>query len=61
MRFDEYTEKHGLAVSPVERFAGLVVEVGYRGAGNPSIRPSESVCGFVAPTRASTCLAPTPC
>lgn len=28
MRFDEYTEKHGLAVSPVERFAGLVVEVG---------------------------------
>lgn len=28
MRFDEYTEKHGLAVSSVERFAGLVVEVG---------------------------------
>ncbi|BCO36858.1 hypothetical protein BMW24_011025 [Mycobacterium heckeshornense] len=28
MRFDEFTEKHGLAVSPVNRFAGFLVEVG---------------------------------
>lgn len=28
MRFDEFIEKHGVAVSPVDRFAGLVVEVG---------------------------------
>jgi hypothetical protein len=28
MRFDEFMEKHGLAVSPVSRFTGFVVEVG---------------------------------
>lgn len=28
MRFDEYLEEHGVAVSPVDRFAGLVVRVG---------------------------------
>ena len=28
MRFDVFTEKQSLAVSPVDRFAGLVVEVG---------------------------------
>ncbi|BBU23410.1 hypothetical protein [Mycobacterium xenopi] len=28
MRFDEFTEKHGLVVSPVNRFAGFLVEVG---------------------------------
>jgi hypothetical protein len=28
MRFDEFVEKYGVAVSPVDRFAGFVVEVG---------------------------------
>jgi hypothetical protein len=28
MRFDEFVEKDGVAVSPVDRFAGFVVEVG---------------------------------
>lgn len=28
MRFDEYAEKHGVSVLPVDRFAGLAVRVG---------------------------------
>ncbi|BBY08021.1 LpqN/LpqT family lipoprotein [Mycobacterium noviomagense] len=41
MRFDEYTEKHGLAVSPVDEFAGFIVEVGVP----PGWEPFDSAPG----------------
>lgn len=41
MRFDDFVEKHGLAVSPVDLFAGLVVEVGVL----PGWEPFDSTVG----------------
>jgi hypothetical protein len=42
MRFDEYVEKHGLAVSPVNRFASFLVEVGVP----PGWEPFDSAPGL---------------
>jgi hypothetical protein len=41
MRFDEFIEKHGLAVSPVNQFAGFIVEVGVP----PGWEPFDSAVG----------------
>jgi hypothetical protein len=41
MRFDEYVEKHSLAVSPANRFAGFIVEVGVP----PGWEPFDSAAG----------------
>ena len=41
MRFDEFVEKNGITVSPVDRFAGLLVEVGVP----PRWEPFESALG----------------
>jgi len=41
MRFDEFVVQHGLAVSPVNRFAGFLVEVGVP----PGWKPFESAVG----------------
>jgi hypothetical protein len=41
MRFDEFVEKHGLVVSPVDRFAGFFVEVGVP----PGWEPFDSAVG----------------
>jgi Probable lipoprotein LpqN len=42
MRFDEFAEKCGVAVSPVDRFAGFVVEVGVP----PGWEPFDSAPGM---------------
>jgi hypothetical protein len=42
MRFDEYVEKRGVAVFPVDRFAGYVVEVGVP----PDWEPVDSARGI---------------
>jgi hypothetical protein len=42
MRFDEFTEKHGLAVFPVDRFDGFIVEVGVP----PGWEPFDSAAGL---------------
>lgn len=42
MRFDEFVERHGLAVSPVNRFAGFIVEVGVP----PGWEPFDSTVGL---------------
>lgn len=53
MRFDEFTEEHGLAVSPVDRFVGFVVEVGVP----PGWEPFESAEGVrVWVCRADPCI-----
>jgi hypothetical protein len=41
MRFDDFVKKHGLAVSPVNRFAGFIVEVGVP----PGWEPFDSAAG----------------
>jgi hypothetical protein len=41
MRFDEFVEKHAVPVSPVDRFAGLVVEIGVP----PGWEPFDSAPG----------------
>jgi hypothetical protein len=41
MRFDEFVQEHSLAVSPVDRFTGFVVEVGVP----PGWEPFESAVG----------------
>ncbi|WP_343577725.1 LpqN/LpqT family lipoprotein [Mycobacterium sp.] len=41
MRFDEFVKEHGFAVLPVDRFAGLVVEVGVP----PGWEPFDSALG----------------
>ncbi|WP_201407066.1 hypothetical protein [Mycobacterium paraintracellulare] len=41
MRFDEFTKEHGLAVSPTDRFAGFVLEVGVP----PRWEPFDSAVG----------------
>ena len=41
MRFDEFVQEHSVAVSPVDRFAGFVVEVGVP----PGWEPFESAVG----------------
>ncbi|EUA54619.1 hypothetical protein I553_1328 [Mycobacterium xenopi 4042] len=61
MRFDEFTEKHGLVVSPVNRFAGFLVEVGAPKGWEPFDSAPGFVCGLVATIRASTCFVPTRC
>jgi len=42
MRFDEFVNKHGVAVYPVDRFAGYVVEVGVP----PDWDPFDSALGI---------------
>lgn len=42
MRFDEFTDEHALAVSPVNRFTGFVVEVGVP----PRWEPFDSAAGI---------------
>jgi hypothetical protein len=42
MRFDKFVEKRGLAVSPVNRFAGFIVEVGVP----PGWEPFDSAPGL---------------
>jgi hypothetical protein len=49
MRFDEFVERHGITVSPVDRFDGLAVEVGVP----PGWEPLDSGVGigvWVCPT-----------
>jgi len=41
MRFDEFAQEHSLVVSPVDRFAGFVIEVGVP----PGWEPFESAVG----------------
>jgi len=53
MRFDEFVNKHGLAVSPVDQFAGLVVQVGVP----PGWEPFDSAPGVrVWVCRSDPCL-----
>lgn len=60
MRFDEFIARDGVAVSPVDQFDGLAVDVGVPADWDPLIPPQASAYGCVATTRASTSSAPTP-